>query len=154
MVLSVAPPHLPCVASSPCRWTSSSTETTQLYCSLIRFKDIVRLRVLFADDGKMLYQEDEKGQCQLFDMGSRTVMRTFAGHSKAVHVAKFANDGARLFTASDDGRAVCWDVQAERRSVRSRGTPTSAAAPSRVVAAPVRDRLVRPHSQGRKRCDA
>jgi len=89
-----------------------STETNALYRSLTRFKDIVRC-ASYRHDGKMLAGGDEKGQCQLFDMGSRTVMRQFVGHSKAVHVAKFAADGARLFTASDDGRAVCWDVAGE-----------------------------------------
>ena len=40
-------------------------------------------------------------------------MRTFEGHTKAAHVARFSGDGSRLFTASDDARAICWDIAAE-----------------------------------------
>jgi U3 small nucleolar RNA-associated protein 15 len=61
----------------------------------------------------MLAAADERGCTQLFDVGARAVMRTFGGHTKAVHVVRFGADGGRLFTASDDTTAVCWDVTAE-----------------------------------------
>ena len=67
----------------------------------------------YRHDGRMLAAADERGNTQLFDVGARTVMRTFGGHSKAVHVARFAAEGGRLFTASDDTTAICWDVTAE-----------------------------------------
>lgn len=89
-----------------------STQTNAVYRTLTRFKDVVRC-ASYRHDGKMLAAGDDRGCTQLFDMGSRTVMRTFAGHTKPVHVARFSTDGGRLITASDDGRAICWDVAAE-----------------------------------------
>ncbi|KAL1528995.1 hypothetical protein AB1Y20_010316 [Prymnesium parvum] len=49
----------------------------------------------------------------LFALGSRAVMRTFHGHSRAVHAARFSPHGPQLYTASDDATAKCWDVVAE-----------------------------------------
>lgn len=92
-----------------------STQTNGVYRTLTRFKNVVRC-ASFRHDGKMLAAGDEGGSTQLFDLGSRTVMRSFAGHGgRAVHVARFSSDGARLFTAADDGRAVCWDIASERQ---------------------------------------
>ena len=89
-----------------------STQTNAIYRTLTRFKDIVRC-ASYRHDGKLLAAGDEGGNTQLFDMGSRTVMRSFGGHSRAVHVTRFTADGGKLLTASDDGRGLCWDVAAE-----------------------------------------
>lgn len=89
-----------------------STQTNAIYRTLTRFKDVVRC-ASYRHDGKMLAAGDDRGCTQLFDMGSRTVMRSFAGHTKPVRVAKFSSDGGQLITASDDGRAICWDVASE-----------------------------------------
>ena len=41
------------------------------------------------------------------------VLLPHASAAAQVHVARFSADGARVFTASDDARAICWDVAAE-----------------------------------------
>ena len=91
-----------------------SAETNSVYRTLSRFKDTVRC-ASYRHDGRMLAASDDRGSTQLFDVGARTIMRTFGGHSKAAHVTRFSTDGARLFTASDDTTAICWDVTSEKQ---------------------------------------
>ena len=81
----------------------------------------------------MLVAGDAGGKTHVFDLRSHALMRIFGVHSHAcgvatgvcarrapphasataqVHVARFSADGTRVFTASDDARAI-WDVAAE-----------------------------------------
>ena len=97
-----------------------SSQTSTLFRTLTRFKDLVRC-ASYRHDGKMIAAGDERGTTQLFDMASRAVVRTFGGHQRAVRVARFAGSGGRLFTASDDGRGLCWDVAAETQTCALEG---------------------------------
>ena len=48
---------------------------------------------------------------QVFDAGSRTLLRQFkGGHKAPVHVAKFAADQQHVLTGGDDGLLILWDV--------------------------------------------
>ena len=48
---------------------------------------------------------------QVFDSGSRTLLRQFkGGHKAPVHVAKFAADQQHVLTGGDDGLLILWDV--------------------------------------------
>lgn len=47
---------------------------------------------------------------QLFDAGSRTLLRQFKGHKGPVHVARFAADNLHVLTGGDDGLAAMWDI--------------------------------------------
>lgn len=47
---------------------------------------------------------------QVFDAGSRTLLRQFKGHKAAVHVARFAADSLNVVTGGDDGLVLMWDV--------------------------------------------
>ena len=72
-------PHDFCVASS-LQVDMFSSRSNAVYRTLTRFKDMVYC-ASYRHDAKMLAAGDASGRTQLFDMGSRTVMRTFSGHS-------------------------------------------------------------------------
>ena len=46
---------------------------------------------------------------------SATPRETLRGHSAAVGQPVFSPDGATLYTASDDGTAIAWDIDGSRR---------------------------------------
>lgn len=47
---------------------------------------------------------------QVFDSGSRALLRQFKGHKAPVHVAHFAADQLRVLSGGDDGVVAMWDV--------------------------------------------
>lgn len=47
---------------------------------------------------------------QVFDAGSRTLLRQFKGHTAPVHVAKFAAGQLHVLSGSDDSHVSLWDV--------------------------------------------
>lgn len=47
---------------------------------------------------------------QVFDAGSRTLLRQFKGHRAPVHVARFATDQLHVISGGDDGLVALWDV--------------------------------------------
>ena len=47
---------------------------------------------------------------QVFDSGSRTLLRQFKGHKAPVHVARFAADQLHVLSGGDDGLLALWDV--------------------------------------------
>lgn len=104
-------PHDFCVASS-LQVDIFSTQSNAIYRTLTRFKDVACC-ASYRHDGKMLAAADEQGCTQLFDLSSRSVMRSFRGHQRAVKVVRFSGDGSRLFTGSDDQKLICWEVAAE-----------------------------------------
>ena len=109
-------PHDFCVVNS-LQVDIFSARTNGIYRTLTRFKDTVCCAA-YRHDGKMLAASDERGVTQLFDLGSRAVMRTVRGHTKAVRTVRFSSDGSRLITGGDDARVLLWDVAAEEE-VRS-----------------------------------
>ena len=104
-------PHDFCVASS-LQVDIFSSQSNAIYRTLTRFKDVACCAT-YRHDGKMLAAGDEQGCTQLFDLSSRSVMRSFRGHERAVKVVRFSGDGSRLFTGSDDKTLICWEVAAE-----------------------------------------
>lgn len=57
--------------------------------SITRFRNTAYCGT-YRRDGKLLVSGGEDSVVQLFDMGSRTLLRSFKGHRGAVHVAKFS----------------------------------------------------------------
>ena len=47
---------------------------------------------------------------QVFDSGSRAVLRQFQGHKRAVHVTRFAPDKLHVLSGGDDVTVRWWDV--------------------------------------------
>ena len=50
----------------------------------------------------------------LWDVESATPRETLRGHSASVRQPVFSPDGETLYTASDDGTAIAWDVDGSR----------------------------------------
>lgn len=56
---------------------------------------------------------------QVFDSGSRALLRQFKGHKAPVHVAHFAADQLRVLSGGDDGVVAMWDVTSGQQVSRS-----------------------------------
>jgi U3 small nucleolar RNA-associated protein 15 len=74
-----------------------------------RFKDIAYSGVL-RDDGKALAVGGQAGLVQLFDCGSRAVLRKFTTHTAAVRCVRWSADKLHLASASDDATVRIWDI--------------------------------------------
>lgn len=64
--------------------------------------------------GAAAYVNDFQPRDDLPDFERYPLMHTLEGHTGAVTAARFRLDGARLASASADGTAKVWDVQAGR----------------------------------------
>ena len=54
------------------------------------------------------------GTVTLWDVASATPRETLRGHSNAVQQPVFSPDGKTLYTVSDDGTAIAWDLAGNR----------------------------------------
>ncbi|CAJ0634860.1 9956_t:CDS:10 [Entrophospora sp. SA101] len=63
------------------------------------------------NDGKLLVAGDGNGLIQVFNLGSRAILRTFRGHKLPVHVTKFfPNNNKQVLSCSDDKTVRVWDI--------------------------------------------
>lgn len=65
--------------------------------------------VTFSPDGSEVITGSEDGTVRIWDIATRTVLKTLTGHCNAVWDVAFSPDGQRLATASEDGTARLWD---------------------------------------------
>lgn len=77
--------------------------------AISKFKDAV-LSGSYRSDGRLLVTGGVKPQLQVFDMGSRAILRTMKGHDGPVHVTRFSSDNTHVFSAGDDCSVRFWDV--------------------------------------------
>ncbi|TPX56790.1 hypothetical protein PhCBS80983_g04273 [Powellomyces hirtus] len=90
-----------------------STSTHSVKKTISRFKDTAYSGYI-RGDGKLMVAGDATGQVQLFDLGSRAILRTMKGHDGPVHVAKFSPDHMQVLSGSDDKTVRVWDVATEK----------------------------------------
>ena len=64
----------------------------------------------YRSDGRLLAAGGVRPVVQVFDLGSRGVLRALEGHSAPVHAVRFAAGTAALFSASDDCSVRHWDM--------------------------------------------
>lgn len=64
----------------------------------------------YSADGKHLYIAFENGNVQVWDIGSKRVVRTINAHHDAATALAVARDGSGIYTASEDTLAKRWDV--------------------------------------------
>lgn len=96
-------------ACSSTRIQVYNTSTNKVSKSISRFKGIVH-GCHFRNDGKLLLAGDETGLIQMFDVNGRAVLRSFEGHTRGVHIAKFMPGNASFFSGADDSTVRLWDI--------------------------------------------
>eukprot|EP01127_Copromyxa_protea_P013681 TRINITY_DN3693_c0_g1_i1.p1 TRINITY_DN3693_c0_g1~~TRINITY_DN3693_c0_g1_i1.p1 ORF type:complete len:531 (-),score=77.91 TRINITY_DN3693_c0_g1_i1:20-1612(-) len=64
----------------------------------------------FRQDGRLLVAGGESGNVRVCDISSRTVLRTFSGHTQAARVTRFTPDNVHIMSGSDDKTLRCWDL--------------------------------------------
>ena len=55
---------------------------------------------------------------QVFDAGSRSVLRQLKGHSRPVHVTRFAADKTHVLSGGDDVTLRWWDIASGKQLLR------------------------------------
>lgn len=96
---------------------------------------------------------DDTGSVQVFDVGSRSILKTWRDHKQPTWVTKFSpSDPTTLFSASDDRTVRLWDLPSEKSAttfvghtdyVRSGGFMPGSVASSGLVVSGGYDRTVR-----------
>lgn len=90
-----------------------SIRTRKLLRTITRFDDTVRGTDV-RPDGRVMVTGDDTGTVQVFDVGSRAILKTWREHKQPVWVSKFSpSDPTSLFTASDDRTVRLWDLPSE-----------------------------------------
>uniref|UniRef100_A0A7S3HET6 U3 small nucleolar RNA-associated protein 15 C-terminal domain-containing protein n=1 Tax=Spumella elongata TaxID=89044 RepID=A0A7S3HET6_9STRA len=67
----------------------------------------------FRKDGKLIVAGDKSANVKVFDVQSKALLREMKNHTAAVRSTTWASDGLRIFSGSDDKRALCWDLATE-----------------------------------------
>ena len=90
-------------------YNSQSRKQSRVFA---RFKDIAYSGVL-RSDARAMVVGGQAGLVQLFDMNSRSILRKFEMHTRAVRAVKFSPQSyATIASASDDTTVRIWDVAA------------------------------------------
>jgi U3 small nucleolar RNA-associated protein 15 len=99
-------------ATSSARVTIYNSQTRRSQRVFARFKDVAYSGVL-RSDGKAMAVGGQQGAVQLFDMSSRSILRKFTLHTRAVRAVRFSPQNySTLCSASDDATVRIWDVTA------------------------------------------
>ncbi|KAI9183870.1 U3 small nucleolar RNA-associated protein 15 [Blastocladiella emersonii ATCC 22665] len=78
-------------------------------------KKIERLKVdaysgHLRSDGKLLAVGDADGTVSVFEMGSRSILRQFTGHTGSVQLTHFSPNKTQILSGSDDKLVKLWDI--------------------------------------------
>lgn len=98
-----------------------SSRTRKLVKTMTRFGDVARGAELRAD-ARVLAAGDDGGRIQVFDMGSRAVLRTWEQHRLPVWATRWSPAApATLLSAGDDAALRLWDLTADEPTATLRG---------------------------------
>ncbi|KAK9897490.1 WD40 repeat-like protein [Cystobasidium minutum MCA 4210] len=89
-----------------------SSKTNRVIKTISKFKETARSGTI-RDDGKLVMGADDSGLVQVFDVGSRAVLRSIRAHKQPVHVAQFSptsHGQPCILTASDDTTLKLYDL--------------------------------------------
>lgn len=117
--LDVCPtdPHYIAVTGST-RVQIYNPETNDLHKTLAKFKEGA-FGGRFRRDGKLLAAGTDEGQVKVFDLATKTQLRSFKGHgSSAVQAVDFLPDLKCVASFSDDRTVRLWDLAAEQEVAR------------------------------------
>ena len=84
----------------------------------------VRALALSPDGKKAVISGGPGYRCVLIDLETKKEIRSFTGHTAAVHALAFSPDGTRLLSGSDDRTVRLWDT-ADGRELRKIAAGTS-----------------------------
>jgi len=107
--------------SKPHRYAVTAATRIQIYAprtqkivkTISRFKDVARSGCI-RSDGKLVVAGDDSGLIQIFDVGSRAILRTLDEHKQPVHVSKFSvPNPTQVLSCSDDTTVKLWDVPSQ-----------------------------------------
>lgn len=71
----------------------------------------------FRGDGKLLSVGSDDGSLKIFDVATKTLLRTMIGHTNATHVGQFI-DTKTLASFSDDKTVRVWDIATEEETLQ------------------------------------
>ncbi|KAI2625829.1 WD40 repeat-like protein [Hypoxylon sp. NC1633] len=90
-----------------------SIRTRKLVKTITRFGDIARSGDV-RRDGRIVVAGDDTGKIQVFDVGSRAILKTWAQHKQPVWTTKFSPaDLTTLMSTSDDKTVRLWDLPSQ-----------------------------------------
>ena len=87
-----------------------SNRTRKLLKTITRFGDVAHSGDI-RKDGRVLVAGDDTGKMQVFDVNSRSILKTWTTHKQPVWTTKFSpTDLTTLLSASDDKTVRLWDL--------------------------------------------
>ncbi|KHN96933.1 WD40 repeat-like-containing domain protein [Metarhizium album ARSEF 1941] len=87
-----------------------SSRTRKLLKTMTRFGDVARSGDM-RRDGRVLVAGDDTGKVQVFDVGSRAILKTWTGHGQPVWRTRFSPARpTTVLSASDDRTVRLWDL--------------------------------------------
>ncbi len=90
-----------------------SIRTRKLVKTITRFGDIARSGDV-RRDGRIVVAGDDTGKIQVFDVGSRAILKTWTTHRQPVWMTRFSpTDLTTLMSASDDKTVRLWDLPSQ-----------------------------------------
>jgi len=90
-----------------------SIRTRKLVKSISRFDDIAHGAEI-RRDGRVMVAGDESGAIQVFDIGSRAILKTWKEHKQPVWATKFSpKEPTALMSVSDDRTVRLWDLPSQ-----------------------------------------
>lgn len=110
--------HIEFMPNQPYDYVVSSSTRVQVYDSIThtvkktisRFKDTAYSGHI-RPDGKLLVAGDATGLVQVFDLLSRSALRSFERHTDPVRATKFSRQNAQhVLSGSDDNTICLWDI--------------------------------------------
>ena len=111
--IALEAPHLVAITSYA-KVQIYNTEINEVHKTLTKFQDAA-FGARFRRDGQLLAVGTSEGVVKVFDVATKTQLRTLHGHTTATRKVDFTMDGTHVATFSDDKTVGLWDLAAETR---------------------------------------
>jgi U3 small nucleolar RNA-associated protein 15 len=109
----LTPPSDYFIATTGARVQFYSNRTRKLLKTISRFDDEVHAAEI-RRDGRVMVAGDNSGAIQVFDIGSRAILKTWKEHKQPVWTTRFSpTEFTTLMSASDDRTVRLWDLPSQ-----------------------------------------